>query len=541
MLKIIGDSLDFIYMRKKFLRSLIRGYFKLKNDKKLDYILTIRKLISRTKLKNDCNSEINSFFLGASDSNIQLSIHQFLLTRLINIDLNRKILSFISTGKKIFYPLPKEWRRKMIEENIMNDSIINKIYWNLYIITIFCYGILINFKRLLFLIFYFFYGNKIETYNGVYFHKLKINNLPIEDESGVINWYDKVFGIHDKNKFYFHDVNTNVRMSINTAILKYLKYPFQLKLSFKQIIGYVLWYISCIFYSIFEYFKGNYIYMLLFHDASLAYLYRNSSTSFKKILIHQTGYLYKPLWTYEAEKLGTDVVLYFYGTNIQNIKFKNKDFIQDNFWEYANWKKYYAWDKSHYQFLNNNLNNFSDIDIIGPVDFISNNRKILCSKSLSIIENNDFISIFDVQPQRESFYYSLGNEVEYYVVDTAINFLNDICNIALKYNFTVVHKRKRKNEEHKIRNLKYIKHLSKLCKKRNFYSVDPDISANMIIDKSKLVISMPFTSTALYARSKNIPTIFYDPTSKIDRTFHKFDDIDLICGKNELEAWFKKI
>ena len=96
------------------------------------------------------------------------------------------------------------------------------------------------------------------------------------------------------------------------------------------------------------------------------------------------------------------------------------------------------------------------------------------------------------------------------------------------------------NELDNNRNLKYINYLSKLNKKSNFSTLDPDIPANRIIDKSRLVISMPFTSTAVYAISKNKPSIFYDPTSKIDKTFHKFDDIELICGKNELEVWFKK-
>ena len=38
--------------------------------------------------------------------------------------------------------------------------------------------------------------------------------------------------------------------------------------------------------------------------------------------------------------------------------------------------------------------------------------------------------------------YALSKEVEYYVVDTVINFLNDIYSIASKYNVSVIHKRK---------------------------------------------------------------------------------------------------
>ena len=51
---------------------------------------------------------------------------------------------------------------------------------------------------------------------------------------------------------------------------------------------------------------------------------------------------------------------------------------------------------------------------------------------------------------------------------------------------------------------------------------------------------MPFTSTSIYAKSINKPTIFYDPTSMIDKTFHKFENIELISGIEELDEWFEK-
>ena len=530
MLKIIKDSLSFFQSNKQLLRTSILGYHKLKNSNNLDYILKIRKVISNTNLINNYNSKKNSFFFGASNSNIQLSLHQFLLTRLVTFDLNKQILSSIYNGKKIIYPLPYEWRLILEEKNIISNSILNKIYWIFYVITIFIYGIFQNLKYLFCVFISFLNFNKKEINSGVYFHKLETNNLPFFDQSGVIYWYHKVLGSKENNIFYFHDKMSDEIIS-NKLNIKFLKYPFLSQFSLKFFFNYLIWFISRLFFSLLEFAKGNFHYMLLFNEATLSYLYRSSNVFFKKALFNQTGYLYKPLWTYELEKKGGEAVLYFYATNIETIKFKNQDFIQDWFWEHCNWKKYYLWDNNHYQFLKKNIKHFFEYEILGPVEFLSNTKS---NRILSL--TTPFISIFDVQPHRTSFYYSCGLSNEYYTAEVALDFINHIYEIALNYNISVIHKRKRKNEIN--RNIKYMNKLKQLNNKANFSTVDPDIPANKIIDLSSIVISMPFTSTSIYAKSKNKPTIFYDPTLKIDKSFHKFDGIEIISGKPELEKWF---
>lgn len=522
-----------LFRTKKSLRQSAKGYYKLKKSGNLDFILKIRKLISKTDLKFNRNINNCLFVFGSSASYINHSLHQFLLTRLINIDLNRKILSCIYSGKKIIYPLPKEWRIILVEHNLMNDSILNRIYWNLYLIMLFCYGILNNIERLFWLLSRVFFNEKISFKNAVYFDKLQLKNLPIYNESGIINWYHKKFGKFEKNEFYIHNVKSKNNLSVNNVTVKYIKYPFQFRFDVTKTFKFIFWFFSTFIYSIIQFLKGHYYYLVLYNEASLSYLYSLNSYSLKKVLFHQTSYLFKPLWTYEAEKMGSEVILYFYATNIESIKFKEVDFIQDNFWEHANWKKYFVWETNHLKFLKKNIKFDAEFEICGPVEFNANFNSFTKFKS-------PYVSVFDVQPHRKLFYYSFGISNEYYVDDVVINFLNDIYKISSKYNIQIIHKRKRRNEIHNFSNIKYLNYLNKLSVNQNFNSVDPDIPANNIIDNSTLVISMPFTSTSIYAKSINKPSIFYDPTSKIDKRFHKFDNIELISGIDELDEWFQK-
>lgn len=43
----------------------------------------------------------------------------------------------------------------------------------------------------------------------------------------------------------------------------------------------------------------------------------------KKYYFNQSSHIYRPLWTYEAEKKGSEIIFYFYSTNHNYIFQKN--------------------------------------------------------------------------------------------------------------------------------------------------------------------------------------------------------------------------
>jgi polysaccharide biosynthesis PFTS motif protein len=103
-------------------------------------------------------------------------------------------------------------------------------------------------------------------------------------------------------------------------------------------------------------------------------------------------------------------------------------------------------------------------------------------------------------------------------------------------------KRKRKvKKETSFAHPSYLSSVERLSRYENVISVDPDISANRVIEASTLVISMPFTSTALIARELGKPSCYYDPTGLIQQDDRAAHGIEIIRGPEELTRWLKGI
>jgi polysaccharide biosynthesis PFTS motif protein len=81
--------------------------------------------------------------------------------------------------------------------------------------------------------------------------------------------------------------------------------------------------------------------------------------------------------------------------------------------------------------------------------------------------------------------------------------------------------------------------IKKLADLPNFIGVDAEIAAQELIENCEVVISMPFTSTALIARDFGKKSVYYDPKGilmKDDRAAH---GIIIFQGEQQLMRWLK--
>ena len=254
-------------------------------------------------------------------------------------------------------------------------------------------------------------------------------------------------------------------------------------------------------------------------------------------MFHQTGYLIKPIWTYDAERKGSTIYLYFYATGIKSPDFKNSNGIQAHFFKDMTWRNYLVWDLYQKEFIKNITSCNSKIKVVGPINFASGfTPKILNKKN---------ISLFDIQPFRDSWFQISGNETDYYEANTAIKFIKDVINIAYEYGFTVYHKRKRDITNtvlgYGTRHIKYMNFLKKYSTTYdNFISIDPETDAYSMIRKTELTISMPFTSTSVYAKHINKPTFYYDPIGLVKKSDPAGHGIKILSNRKELKGWFEQ-
>ena len=136
---------------------------------------------------------------------------------------------------------------------------------------------------------------------------------------------------------------------------------------------------------------------------------------------------------------------------------------------------------------------------------------------------------------RDAFYKTLGITFDYYIPKVCTQFLADIFEVSTSLDLTMALKRKRDigKKVHPV----YRNFVEKLESSANFIALDANISAIKLIEKSSMVISMPFTSTAILARELKKPSIFYDPLSMLQKNDPGAHGIPIASNIDELKQW----
>lgn len=251
---------------------------------------------------------------------------------------------------------------------------------------------------------------------------------------------------------------------------------------------------------------------------------------------HNSGHIFRPLWTYEVERRNCQVIFYFYSTNISTFKEKGGKFVQDFQWQVVSWPHYWVWNNQQLEFLNRNTIAQKKVTIKGIIPFTSS---FLKEKSIQKQSKNSIL-IFDVQPRKKHTYCTLAPTVDFYSEENTISFLECIDELANSFNLKVHIKRKRHSDNISKR---YLKKIDFFVKNSNWDDLDPGIDANYackILDPVA-AISAPFTSTAIISKENNIPSIYFDPTGILDKDFKINNGIQLISTKKELHKWFESI
>jgi polysaccharide biosynthesis PFTS motif protein len=88
-------------------------------------------------------------------------------------------------------------------------------------------------------------------------------------------------------------------------------------------------------------------------------------------LFHNSGWIYRPLWTYDAEKFGSKIIFYFYSTNCESFKVSDKDQAIPYGWMAMSWPCYLVWDVWQSDFIKRAIGDEAKIIIVGSIWFTS--------------------------------------------------------------------------------------------------------------------------------------------------------------------------
>jgi polysaccharide biosynthesis PFTS motif protein len=195
------------------------------------------------------------------------------------------------------------------------------------------------------------------------------------------------------------------------------------------------------------------------------------------------------------------------------------------------WPRYLVWDEYQANFVQRCIGNQKEVNVVGSVWFSSDLAQLTNIPSKAV-------AVFDVQPVRDSFYSSLALDFDYYTPQVANKFLMDIQDVLSDSLCVMALKRKR--EVGTLAHPKYRFCINALDKADNFLNIDSEIDASTLIESCSLVISIPFTSTALLGRYAGKFSIYYDPLGLLQSNDRAAHGIPIIQGKDMLRAWINE-
>lgn len=515
----------------------MRGHRLLRKSGNLGLIATIQSELTERELGIGAQDMASSVF-GAAIDGAELVVRQYLLLRLGGAGLSSVLLRTLAHPMaKIAYPIPMQWRMVLEKHGFRISHWRCEFLWRLYSFVLWGYGVL-QIGRTLFesSILPLKRYSTCERY--VYFVGLSRANLP-QIEGGVsshdiVSWYLQWEGRDRQIASIRHNVPGGDK--INLCGVTVLPQPAILpSLSGIRSASCLLrWGMGAALTSLGSLVRGRCWNALLLNQAVLRaqveLLPANSLAV--EYFFHNSGWLYRPLWTYELDSKGSRASLYFYSTNCE--RFLGAQGYPSPHYGYAamSWPRYLVWDSYQADFVRRVAGQSSTVVEVGPIWFSSNTQEL---DELS----GRYIALFDVTPFRYSRFCEFGMDNLFYTPAVANSFVRDVIELSRQVGVQVLWKRKR--NVGRSAHPKYRNFVESLHYGDDLQLLAPEISAIRVIQASSAVISMPFTSTALIARSLGVPSVYYDPSGIVQRDDRAAHGIEILIGRDELDRWIKEL
>jgi len=278
--------------------------------------------------------------------------------------------------------------------------------------------------------------------------------------------------------------------------------------------------------------RGKWWYGLLYHESVLLHYVSvfDDQDLALEYLFHQSNMFGKPLWTYEVESKGSDVILYYYSANIETFQWSHRR-VDSDLMKTMKWRNVIVWDKQQRDFLKRYCPE-ADYQLVGSIDFVD---------STTIFKANVSgfnIAVFDVTPMRPVLYTKRGWAIADYVSEKLVmQFFSDIGEIVDPDKVNLLWKQKRIVMRTFV-SKGFIGKRNRIINKY-FTAVDSGVSARKLIEESDAVISLPFTSTAIIGKELGKPSIYYDASGSIER--NNRHSISVLKNRAELTSWYNSL
>lgn len=515
---------------------IMRGYRFLKKSELLSLFVDVGRALTTQPLDIK-EKHFSKCIFGEGIGQAEIVCRQYLLTRVLGRNMNCAMLYALGKpGSSVVYYIPPEWREFIRNKGFKVAKFRTVLLWKTVVGIMLAYGVL----KIVMIVFNGIRASwdrsteQIGRY--VYFEGLTPGNLPQTCRDGrshdIITWYMQWVGRDSNIDTLCHGVIGAERRAVDGVPVVPVSAPIPQLKSFGMLSRFMAWGVKATLIATWDFLCGRWWHALLLKEAVLAAQVRmqNPELVAKHYLFHESGHTYRPLWTYEAERRGAQITFYFYSANCESIA--RTEEVQPILpgYQAMNWPHYLVWNEIQADFVRRAVGETSKTSIVGPIWFH-------CSTSEMPAFSGVGVAVFDVTPVRSSYYQTLGVPFEYRVPNNCIQFLQDIQQVTKDASCNMLWKRKRKIGS--LAHPRYRFFAERLADFDNVITVDPDISPNRVIEASTLVISAPFTTTAIIARELGKPSCYYDPTGLIRKDDRAAYGIEVLIGPEELTRWLK--
>lgn len=518
------------------LRDVIRGHRELKRSGNLGLIATIQSELTQTPLGIAARSFSPAIF-GAAAGSEELVVRQYLMLRIGGFRLNPILLRALGRpGASLAYPMPVQWRAVLENHGFQPSHWRCELIWKLYAFAAWAYGV-VQIGRVLLGAITSRPDRTLPRERHVYFVGLSRGNLP-QREGGVsshdiVSWYLQWDGRDGQIASVRHSVAGGGALEVDGIFVRAQSGPLPPLSELCPVFRYLAWGVTAALASLVNLLSGRWWDALLLNQAALrAQVAVSPADSLaREYFFHNSGWLYRPLWTYELDSKQSRATLYFYSTNCE--RFKTPQGYAAPYYGYSamNWPHYLVWDRYQADFVRRAAGAASRVSEVGPIWFSSNPKTLPA-------DGGKYIALFDVTPFRFSRFCEMGQDNEFYTPAVANVFVQDAVATARQCGARILWKRKRNvgRAAHPV----YRRVIESIDQETTVVLADPETSAIRVIQASAAVISMPFTSTALIARSLGVPSAYYDPSGIVQKDDRAAHGIDVLVGRDDLERWIKE-
>lgn len=516
------------------LRHIMRGYRFLKRSNRLGRITAVSEALTKTQLTR-CGYRAARLIFGAAFNDAECAVRQYLLLRVGGLALNRGLLHALGKpGSAMVYPLPAEWRKVVEQHGFKVATVRSALAWSGFVLLLFAYGIAVSARQLACSVLDIVRPSFRTVGRCAYFVGLAADNLPQPCRDGrshdIITWYQRWPGRIGTPGALCH----SVRGAASGAVDGVSVIPVPSAITPLTRVGamarFIGWSLAAFALAMADLVCGRWWPAVMLGEAALASTVRwqEPDRLAQEYLFHNSGWIYRPLWTYEAARHGSRVSFYFYSTNCESFKRRDGYPAPTYGWQAMNWPRYLVWDEYQADFVRRAVGGDAAVSVVGPIWFQS------CAVEMPRVEKPG-VAVFDITPHRASRYCTLGLDEEFYVPATCTRFLADIDEAVRQMDAVMLWKRKRNIG--RVAHSHYRHFTARLSERKGVVSLDPDTSAMRVIESSCAVISMPFSSTALIAKEMGKPSAYYDPTGRVQSDDRAAHGISILSGPDQLKQW----